>query len=523
MRKDRRLAAQQRLPRAGDLAAGIVAVARPAVRDAAGGILRQRAHLQFQLARQQQVVAVEVLQQLAARDLPSRLARRAGAAVLAAHAAHFRMPRHQCGDGRGRVVGRRVVDDDDLDGTVALRERALDRFDQHRRAVEHRDDDADQHRCENSATMPAVRSARSLMLAGAAAVLPIAAEFIDKVAVHPRPFWAFDYDPEAIYFYQSLRILDGRAPLNVDHPGVPVQLLGASIALVTGRAPLQFDAFRLAAYAVAFALVIVAAIVLARVLFREASPWLAVAGVWTYFLAPLALERNAIWSAEIVYFPLGVLALVLVTRALRDDAAPRHDVLAGAAVGLCIATKFLFLGWAAALLIVARRRVLAAAGIAAGFLAGTCVAATRYPYMLGWVWQNASHGGAYGRGALAPPDPAATLRAYAAFAVHAKAWLLWIAVIAALLWTSRRALDRRLALFAAVAALLTMALPFRNPTNTRYFLPAGAALVALLAAARAVPRAAAIAACGSAGLLLAKNVVDDVRSHETKIRQQTAL
>jgi hypothetical protein len=129
------------------------------------------------------------------------------------------------------------------------------------------------------------------------AILPIAVELFVKLAVYPRPFWVHDYDPEAIYFYQSLRILGGHAPLNVDHPGIPVQLLGALIALFTGRSPLQFDAFRLAAYIVSFALTAVAAVAVTRTLFRDASPWLAVAGVWTYFLAPMALERDLIFSA----------------------------------------------------------------------------------------------------------------------------------------------------------------------------------------------------------------------------------
>ena len=80
---------------------------------------------------------------------------------------------------------------------------------------------------------------------GFAAALPLLADSIYRVVIHPRPFWMHFYDPETIYFYQSLRLLGGHAPLNVDHPGTPVQLLGAVIALFTGRSPLQFDAFRL--------------------------------------------------------------------------------------------------------------------------------------------------------------------------------------------------------------------------------------------------------------------------------------
>jgi len=147
----------------------------------------------------------------------------------------------------------------------------------------------------------------------------------------------------------------------------------------------------------------------------------------------------------------------------------------------------------------------------------------KYPYIIGWVWQNASHSGAYGRGALARPDIGETMNAYLVFAGHSKGWMVWIAVIIALLWIARKSIDARLVVFSAVAALITLLLPFRMPQQTRYFLPAGVALIGLVAAARAVPRAAAIVACALAGILLAKNLTDDVRNHRAKIEGQTTL
>lgn len=93
-------------------------------------------------------------------------------------------------------------------------------------------------------------------------VLPLLIDWVYKVVLHPRPFWAFVYDPEAIYVSEGLRLLSGRAPVNADNPGTPVQLLSAAIELFVGRLPQNTDAIRLCGYVVALLFAVGAAVLL---------------------------------------------------------------------------------------------------------------------------------------------------------------------------------------------------------------------------------------------------------------------
>ncbi|MBP1643990.1 MAG: hypothetical protein H6Q03_2659, partial [Acidobacteria bacterium] len=84
-REQRREQARKHLTRAPDRTPhGPVpeALARRAVGGARAGSAAQARHLELELPGQQQVVAVEELQELAARGPPARLARRAGAGVV---------------------------------------------------------------------------------------------------------------------------------------------------------------------------------------------------------------------------------------------------------------------------------------------------------------------------------------------------------------------------------------------------------------------------------------------------------
>src|SRR5439155_11509780 len=92
-----------------------VAVANYAVGYAALRPGAQRRHLPLELAREEEVVAVEVLEEVAARLQPPALAREPGTAVRAPHRAHLGVRARERLDDARRVVGRSVVDDDDLD------------------------------------------------------------------------------------------------------------------------------------------------------------------------------------------------------------------------------------------------------------------------------------------------------------------------------------------------------------------------------------------------------------------------
>jgi hypothetical protein len=352
-------------------------------------------------------------------------------------------------------------------------------------------------------------------------VLPLLVDWIYRAVLHPRPFWAFVYDPEMIYVHEGLRLLSGHAPHNIDNPGIPVQVLTATIELFAGRLPGSLDTIRLSAYIVALILSSGAAALLERTLFREAPAPLAIAGLWTFFIAPAALEYDTILSPEILYFTVGALTLAALS-------SRKTPLLLGLSVGLCIATKFVFLAWVPAILaaiVVERRRLrevaLGAGGILAGFIGATLPAADRYGQMAKWLWGIATHSGWYGRGPKELPHLRLTLIGYWELAIASKGWLLWCAFVVGLLLLARRR-DRGLIAFGLVSIVASILMAMRTPTG-RYLLPGALGVVALLGAVREIRPRLAAAAFTLALAIVGSAVVSDCRRHDRLIAEQGAL
>lgn len=368
------------------------------------------------------------------------------------------------------------------------------------------------------------------------ALAPVVAEWIYKFAVRPRPFWVHYYDPETIHFYAGLAILAGHPPPNVDNPGTPLQLASAAIALVTGRSPLTYERFVFVAHVAGLALTSAGAVLLARTLLRGAPSPLAIAAVWTWFMAPQALEYQMVWSPEIFFFGLGTASLAAIAASLNGPPSASRDALAGASVGVLIATKFVFLPWLAALAVAyfaARERPFPRAAIATlsalgGFVAATLVAIPRYPAMLAWLVRLAAHSGAYGGGPRGAPRIGDVLAGYLHLASISKAWIAWLAIIAACavvtFTRSARGL-RPVVIFGGVASALSIVMTMRMP-EFRYLLPV--ALCALLFLATAADEVRKVrwlpaALCLVAAVLLAKAIAGDVRNHRKRIDEQVAL
>lgn len=354
---------------------------------------------------------------------------------------------------------------------------------------------------------------------------PMIANWVYKALLHPRPFWVHFFDPETIYFYEGGRILGGHSPFNVDSPGIPVYLLTSLLQLVTGHSPLDYPSFRLPAYALALLLNVLAAWLLSRTLLSRGDAILSIAALWTYFLAPQALERDVVWSAEILFFATGVLAIVAVFRLFQGVGSP---IVAGLAIGLCIAMKFVFLAWVPALWVailvsretVFRRLALTSAGIAAGFVGGTAVAISRYPKMFGWLVQLATHSGQYGWGKAEAPRPTEVMANVARALLTSKAWLVWVAVGAGLALLSRKRPDKLpLVSFALSAFVFAYGMTMRTP-DFRYLLPSGIAVLVLFVVAAREPwsnRAVPVCVVALGAVISWKGVRDDVRSHDLRM------
>lgn len=352
---------------------------------------------------------------------------------------------------------------------------------------------------------------------GFLAALPLLIDWTYRYVILQRPFWMRDYDAEATSFFQALRIALGDHPTYIDHPGTPVQLAGAAIVAVTGRDPVAIVPFLRAAYVVALVASLIAIVELRRGLLRDRDPWLWVVASWTYWMAPTALAYQTIWCAETFFFFAGVLALVAVAR-VNERAA--SVMLAGFAIGVCVAIKFVFAAWAIALIVVlARRAAATAGGILAGFVTGTAAAFPEYPRMFRWVWQLAAHRGTYGAGAVGLPDLYTVVRNAAALAWYAVFLLLWAVVLAVMLLRRRHA--TLLTRFALVAIAASIAFGLRAPgPDFHYFLPIPLALIALVATIdNPLPRVAVIAAA----MLMSAALIRELAQYTTFVTGQKAI
>ena len=361
---------------------------------------------------------------------------------------------------------------------------------------------------------------RSRNLTAALALLPVVALWVWKTVIHVRPFWVHYFDPETSYFYEGLRIVHGGSPFNVDNPATPVQLVSAAIALFTGTSPLMYPAFIAVAHAFGLLLTIGGAFLLAHTLLRDAHPAIAIAAIWTWFLSPQALEYQLVWSPEMYFFGFGALAIVAIVRAL-DAPDMRRDALAGAAIGLVIATKFVFLAWLVALCVAlfsVRRALVALAGALVAFAAITAVAWPRYSAMASWLMKLATNAGMHGRGPRGVPRLAEVAGGYAQTILTSKAWMCWLLVVMVCGVLAYRGGAKRIVVFAATASALVAVMAMRAPAF-RYLMPIALCAMLVVALTRRRP----IVLCAIAGLLLAKAIARDASDHRTRIESLTSL
>lgn len=383
---------------------------------------------------------------------------------------------------------------------------------------------------------------RSDLLCLAAVFVPVLTLAAWKAFMRPRPFYAQFFDPETFYFHDGLRLLGGHAPLDVTHPGTPVQVLSAVIALATGATgatPEQVDGFRAAAYCVGWLLQVLGATLLLRTVLSGTPFALRAAALLTYFVAAKSLDYETVWSPELLYFPAGALVLAALWRALSCELDTWSCLLFGAAIGVACAVKFLFLSWFAAGAVVAlaagrtwfhRLRSLGVIllGAAGGFGLATLAAAARYSDMLSWVRHLATHSGRYGESPVAIPSTATLAGNLLDLVAGAKGWYCWLLLLffgaAAALRAARGGAAPRvpaLALFCAAAIALGHALVLRGP-SPHYLLPAAVATVGLAAAAAnwpALRRATLAPWLGLAvvAALFAKHGFADLRTHLARV------
>ncbi|MBI5165307.1 MAG: hypothetical protein HY985_15555 [Magnetospirillum sp.] len=332
------------------------------------------------------------------------------------------------------------------------------------------------------------------------------------------PLWqSFNLDPDYYYLLNGLRLVEGLAPVDVSHPGTPVQVLIAAVirllhpvaetgavvdaVLADPEPPLIVAALTIhllvgiglwllgrAAYATCGGLM--------PALLAQAAPFV------TRIVAKSALHPK---PEPLLLRAVCLLAAVALAAARETRAGDRHAVLAGVAMGFGIACKIHFaaLGLVPLLLFDRRRLVLYAGTSVAAFLAFVAPAMPSWEIWVDWLRRIALSSGAYGEGAQTVIDPGryprAVLRLFTGRPAMSAGIVASLLVLVAYVRLRRRGLlaqDRRVRLLAGIVlGQVAVVLSTAKQPVAHYLIPAlaltGPALAILWAMTRPLLPAAA--------------------------------
>lgn len=291
--------------------------------------------------------------------------------------------------------------------------------------------------------------------------------------------WEWFYnsgDPDFLYWFNALLVLEGQSPAHIDHPGTPVQLLGAMVLhwryLLSGTGPNVLEDFSLhildyhRAY---FVLVVTALLASAWICgYRLRRLGIGLPTVMLIQLAPLFVFDGVKYAFQITPEAWIVVAyflwLPLLARvALSGKCDAREAVAHGILFGLLVSLKLHTASGAFLLLFLPtwRSRLTAAASAAFFFLCITAPLWDQYPRFVGWAVSLLVAREGYGQGGVGLPS---------------QAWMLsnWLGI-----WSEKNARAMQVLLF-AFPLLIPLAL--RAPARRRFVWPvlAGAALSCFL-------------------------------------------
>lgn len=348
--------------------------------------------------------------------------------------------------------------------------------------------------------------------------------------------FAFAYgDPDYGYLFNSLMILDAASPWHIDHPGTPVQLLGALLMLVHyavagTEASLRSDFFLHSAQYHRTMLTAAFFVFAAsqwfcgwRLLRSRVAPLSALAAQASPFFFYNSLVYLVHWSPETWISSFSLLLIPMLWGG--------HAVASGLLIGLILSLKIYALPLV--LLIFAlrgpRQWLVASAWAAFAFVNITAVIWPRYQQFLGWLLRLASHEGNYGTGAMGSPSLGTWIfNATRLYEPELVGLLVVLAVAIPLLviYGRKREAPRLGPEFLATIGLLALAL--RHNPVPRYLIPLVPALGLLLARTSffpAIPRALVpMAAVGVLALYTPKHLrflftgLYELRHHSAEVQ-----
>ena len=243
------------------------------------------------------------------------------------------------------------------------------------------------------------------------------------------PLWQGLYDPSYVYLLNSLLLIDGETPVHVDHPGTPVQLIGAGLlatknalfdkrqdlAKAVIKKPEKYLEFLSSSLRYLFAISLLLAPI--WIWIRTNSFSTAVAFQVAPLLNQMAfIEGGGYFKPEslintlILWFCAWVVTdLIRQSRQRADPSWTLEEILAALSAGACIATKMHTAPIFLIALIVAsslRKALLLGAAVTLVFvLSCTLPIFSALAQTADFAFQVASHTQKYGDGKLGIVDP----------------------------------------------------------------------------------------------------------------------
>jgi hypothetical protein len=230
-------------------------------------------------------------------------------------------------------------------------------------------------------------------------------------------YWTGNQDPDYAYLGNSLKLAMFQAPSHTDHPGTPLQMIGAVLISVwhffrggnSARADLATDVLsnpETYLYVIHTGLVILTAI---SILFLglgtfkicrnlplsmviQSSPFVMIG-------AHLVAEPSRVSPDVLVFLLSQVLSLLLVQWLFQKEAgeSKRWQINLGIIFGLGMASKITFLPMICFFLLIkgTKQKIMALLVAIAAFCLATLPIISKYPRMLGWYSALATHTGPY--------------------------------------------------------------------------------------------------------------------------------
>jgi hypothetical protein len=311
------------------------------------------------------------------------------------------------------------------------------------------------------------------------------------------PAWlGADYDPEYMYLLNALNLVELEAPAHYDHPGTPLQLVGAAVIWILHRltgtpaatfrgAVLGDPEFFLTGIAVALlgAFALATAVLGWTALRATRSLGWAVGAQLAPFLLLATLRTLGRVTPEAALLPVATALAAATLATLTRADSPRHardPLLLGALAGLGVATKVTFLPVTLVALAAVRGvrpRLLMAAAALATFGLATLPVLRHAGAALRWFTSVALRAGVYGEGAPTVIDPRAFPAAVRDLILAEPVFAAFVTVTVGVLIVRPRGSGKTVSsVLAAVAAadVLQLALAGKGFGGTRYLVPAGA-------------------------------------------------